>query len=103
MSSTSPEGDPSAERRVMKVYVLQKDAPETPERVEALQRIATENQADVEANEGEDQKIRVVVRGAMSKVINTSAAVQNQMGKLDGVTVSVLMGDYEKRPTGTKD
>lgn len=87
---------------VMKVYVLPKDDRETPARVEALRRIAEENQARAETSEGADQKIRVVVRGAMRVVVNAAATVKKTEGLKD-VFASELLGDHEQRPTGSQE
>jgi len=103
MNHKPPDHSDLLNDHVMKVYALPIDDRETPAKIVSLRSIAQQHQASVETcDKGEDQKIRVVVRGAMRAVVTAAHAIRSTE-TLKNVFASELLGDHSERSSGSKD
>jgi len=91
----------SLNARVMQVYVFPRDGQKTTAKIDELLSLAQQHHVSTETREGTDQKIRVVVRGAMWAVVTAAHAIR-LTESLKDVFTSELHGDYSKRPAGSQ-
>jgi len=103
MNHNPSEHSDSLNARVMQVYVFPRDGQKTSANIATLRSIAQQHQASVETcDKGEDQKIRIIVRGAMRAVVTAAHAIRSTKS-LTGVFTSELLGDYSEQPSGSQE